>query len=200
MPRSWVVRARRPDQQATAERLLAAAELEFGRVGFAAARLQDIGKRAGISRPSLLYHFKSKDELYAAVVHGAFARMGAAIAESTIVDAALPEKVDALVNGYLRFIHANPAVARLVLREVVDGKGPGRALMLREAVPVLELIEGFLRRSGKGALRPGVPLRQAVLAVAFSAMVRAAAEELRDPLFGPQNHTPTLARMVLLRS
>ncbi|MBS2026963.1 MAG: TetR/AcrR family transcriptional regulator [Deltaproteobacteria bacterium] len=190
----------RPDQQATTERLLAAAELEFGRVGFAAARLQDIGKRAGISRPSLLYHFKSKDELYAAVVHGAFARMGAAIAESTDLDAALPERIDALVNGYLRFIHANPAVARLVLREVVDGKGPGRALMLREAVPVLELIEGFLRRSAKGALRPGVPLRQAVLAVAFSAMVRAAAEELRDPLFGPKDHTPTLARMVLLRS
>ena len=34
----------RPDQQATTERLLAAAEHEFGRVGFRAARLQDIGK------------------------------------------------------------------------------------------------------------------------------------------------------------
>ena len=60
-------------------------------------------------------------------------------------------------------------------------------------------MESLLRRSGKGALRPGVPLRQAVLAVAFSAMVRAAAEELRDPLFGPKDQTPLLARMVLLR-
>ena len=121
----------KPDQQATTERLLAAAEQEFGRVGFAAARLQDIGKRAGISRPSLLYHFKSKDVLYAAVVRGAFARMGAAIAEAATVEGALPERLDALVKSYLAFIHANPSVARLVLREVVDGKGPGRALMLR---------------------------------------------------------------------
>ena len=51
----------------TAQRLLSAAEQEFGSKGFDRARLADIANIAGISRPSLLYHYNSKDALYAAV-------------------------------------------------------------------------------------------------------------------------------------
>ena len=48
-----------------------AARGEFAQRGFAAARLQDIAERAGLTHPTLLYHFGTKERLYAAVIEQA---------------------------------------------------------------------------------------------------------------------------------
>ena len=64
---------------ATTERLLISAERHFAKLGFDGARLSDIAAEAGISRPSLLYHFESKEALYAAVVRTALLRLGEAL-------------------------------------------------------------------------------------------------------------------------
>src|SRR3954463_4964832 len=52
-------------------RILAAARNEFAQRGFPGARLQDIAERAGLTHPTLLYHFGSKERLYAAVIEQA---------------------------------------------------------------------------------------------------------------------------------
>ena len=181
------------------DKLLAAAEAEFGRRGFSEARLEDIAAHAGISRPSLLYHFNSKDALYEAVVHAAFARLASAVGAALGGEGSFGARIDALVAGYQAFLDANPNVARLILREVVDGRGPGRALMVREAIPVLQLVERTAKREGKGALREGAPVREALLQLGFTAMIRASVEELREPLFGKRDHTRELARTLLLK-
>ncbi len=64
---------------ATPERLLGAAEREFALRGFAAARLEDIAERSGITRPSLLHHYASKEALYSAVVKRSFGDLGRAL-------------------------------------------------------------------------------------------------------------------------
>lgn len=185
-------------KQATPERLMAAAEQEFGRVGLEAARLEDIARAAGISRPSLLYHYASKESLYGAVVLAAFQRLVSAIGDALATEGDFAAKLDAAVFGYLAFLDANPAVARLVLRDLVDGRGPGRALLLEQAVPLLQLIEEFVRRHAGKLLRNGLPVREAVLQIALGALVRAASEELREPLFGPRDNTRALARYLFL--
>ena len=50
--------------------ILEAARGEFALHGYS-ARLQDIAERAGLTHPTLLYHFKSKEGLYAAVIEQA---------------------------------------------------------------------------------------------------------------------------------
>lgn len=50
------------------EQIIVAALELFGEVGFRAAGLRDIAARAGMSHPGLLYHFRSKEELLAAVL------------------------------------------------------------------------------------------------------------------------------------
>jgi TetR/AcrR family transcriptional regulator len=52
-------------------RILAIAREEFASRGFTAARLQDIAERAGLTHPTLLYHFGSKERLYSAVIEDA---------------------------------------------------------------------------------------------------------------------------------
>ena len=51
----------------TVERILQAAEQAFGAQGFTLTRLEDIAEVASIRRPSLLYHFSTKQKLYEAV-------------------------------------------------------------------------------------------------------------------------------------
>ena len=55
---------------ASQARILEAARGEFALHGYP-ARLQDIAARAGLTHPTLLYHFKSKERLYAAVIEEA---------------------------------------------------------------------------------------------------------------------------------
>jgi AcrR family transcriptional regulator len=52
----------------TANRLLDAAEAIFAERGYDSASLTDIAERVGIRTPSLYNHFKSKEELYVAVL------------------------------------------------------------------------------------------------------------------------------------
>ena len=61
---------------ASQTRILEAARGEFALHGYS-ARLQDIAERAGLTHPTLLYHFKSKERLYAAVIEQAMLRLGA---------------------------------------------------------------------------------------------------------------------------
>ena len=59
----------------TNERILNAAERIFSENGYPGARLADIAAEADIRRPSLLYHFESKEVLYEAMVHRLFNRL-----------------------------------------------------------------------------------------------------------------------------
>ena len=53
---------------ATPERILAAAVTEFARHGWAGTPVQAIATRAGVARGTVLWHFGSKTQLYAAAV------------------------------------------------------------------------------------------------------------------------------------
>jgi AcrR family transcriptional regulator len=55
-------------KEARPEEILAAALDSFAERGFAATRLEDVASRAGISKGTLYLYFKSKEELFKAVV------------------------------------------------------------------------------------------------------------------------------------
>ena len=99
------------DDIATRERLLAAAELAFGAEGFHGARLEDIAQAAGIRRPSLLYHFKTKEALYAAVVRRAFSHLGAALTSAMGTPGAFLDQADRMVVAFDVFLAEHPGVA-----------------------------------------------------------------------------------------
>ncbi|MBL9101630.1 MAG: TetR/AcrR family transcriptional regulator [Myxococcales bacterium] len=185
---------------ATPERLLDAAEQAFAVTGYGATRLEDIATAAGIRRPSLLYHYPSKDSLYAAVVHRAFAQLGAVLAEAMALQVSFVERLAAVCNGFTRFLADNPAPARLLVREVVDAEGPGRDILLGEVAPLLDIVERFVRLEGRGLVRPGLPIRAAILQVASGSLLRTASGGLRDPLWGPVDHTWDLARTLFFES
>jgi TetR/AcrR family transcriptional regulator len=225
----------------TTERILDAALAEFANRGFGPARLEDISKAASIRRPSLLYHFGSKEKLYEAVVRRTFAELREALAaamgdgargtsledslvdqqqmgdgargtsfEDSLVDQqqrgdalsgeSFAARIDAIVDAYRAFLETHPHFAPLMLREILDGQGPGRELITAEIPPLLDALDAYVSLTGGEELRPGVPPRAAILQLATAELVRQAAGPLRDPLWGPDEPLLVLIRALLLRS
>jgi AcrR family transcriptional regulator len=184
---------------ATPERLLEAAEAIFAAVGFGAARLADIAGRAGIRRPSLLYHFRTKEALYAATVERSFARLRKVLADAMASDGDFPQRLETTAQRYEEFIASEPELSRLVLRELLDEHGPGRSILMRQIVPLLQVVERFIREQGRERVRLGVPVRAAIMMLASDVFLRSAVGPLREALWGPGAHAQTLTRVLFLR-
>ena len=178
---------------------MAAAQVEFGLHGPDSARLSDIAAAAGITRPSLLYYFSTKATLYAAVVEAAFVRLAMALTQAMAQPGTFEERFTATVEAFTRFTEAEPNVARILIREVIDGRGPGRALVLAQGVQVLNQVESFIRREGGARIRPDVPIRAALMQLVSSALVRVTAGELKDALWGAKDQTMVCARMLFFQ-
>jgi AcrR family transcriptional regulator len=185
-------------QAATPERLLQAAEAIFAAVGYGTAKLADIAGRAGIRRPSLLYHFPSKEQLYAATVERAFARLRAALGSAMQAEGEFSDRLMNTVQRYCDFVADEPELSRLVLRELLDEHGPGRVIVIRHIVPLLDVVERWIRSESGSATPEDAPVRQAILMIASDVFLRSAVGPLRDQLWGPQDRARELAGMLFL--
>lgn len=58
----------RPAHPTRREDILAAARVEFGAKGYSAARMEDIGRRAGVSKAAVYLQFASKEAIFHALV------------------------------------------------------------------------------------------------------------------------------------
>lgn len=172
-----------PSAVDTRERVLRAAERAFGDKGYAAATLAEIARGAGIRRPSLLYHFGSKEQLYEAVLERAFGQLNADLGLA-MGTAAPPEvRLRALTRAYRAHLEAHPWLPRLVLREMLDQQGGGHDLLVARLVPLADLVAAYLAEVCAGALRPGVDVRSAVVSLGSTELLRVAAGELGTALW-----------------
>ncbi len=148
-------------RRAPAERpqeILAAALEEFVEKGFAAARLDDVARRAGLSKAAIYLYFEDKTALFLGVVRKAVA------ANLTAVEAMLQAHrgpVGELIPRILEFIagwiedtpialiakvviaesRAFPEIGRFYLKEVI-----GRGLPLLEGLIARGIAEGEFRK------------------------------------------------------
>jgi AcrR family transcriptional regulator len=169
---------------ATPARIVEAAAAEFAQHGFARATLADIARRAGIRRPSLLYHFESKDRLYAAVVRDVFARLTEVLLAPMRLEAPFEARLEALVRAYAAFLAEHPQHARIVIREVLEDAGPGTTILREQVAPLLGSVVAFLEVAGAGVLRQGLPLQAAVMQVASDMLLQHAAGPVGAVMWG----------------
>ncbi|MFZ0040703.1 MAG: TetR/AcrR family transcriptional regulator [Solirubrobacteraceae bacterium] len=147
--------------------LRSAAEL-FAEHGYASTTLEDIGRRAGLSRGAPGYQFGSKDKLYAAVVSRVFseARDALLLARDEAAEAELDGRqgFTYAVGAYIDFLASHADFVRLVEWEAL-GHGDG----LRGASPHLDMVMAALDSIGE-ALAPELPagfdLTQLMLSIA----------------------------------
>jgi TetR/AcrR family transcriptional regulator len=102
------------------DRILDAAEDLFARRGFAGIGLREVAEVAGLGKSSLFHHFRSKAELYAAVVGRILdlfeARLTQALAAGGGPLARFNRWLDALIDTFAEY----PTSARLLLRSLFE--------------------------------------------------------------------------------
>jgi AcrR family transcriptional regulator len=128
------------------EQILAAATRRFSAQGFDGTSLQAIAEAVGIRKPSLLYHFKSKDELRRAVLEHMLSHWNEVLPRLLVAATTGEDQFEALVGEMIAFFTADPDRARLLVREVLDRPQEMRALLDRHVRPWVDQVCAFIRK------------------------------------------------------
>lgn len=138
-------------------RILEAARGEFALHGYG-ARLQDIAERAGLTHPTLLYHFKSKERLYAAVIEQAMLDWAEMTSQVVAVAPVGFDRVAALVRAGMEFFATHADFVVIWRREAIEGGGRLEGAMAEHMRPFLDRAIAFLEREmAAGRLREHDP-------------------------------------------
>jgi AcrR family transcriptional regulator len=116
-------RIRDPERSRVA--ILDAAEQLFAEQGYDATSLTQVGAAAGVSRGTPGYFFRSKPELYQAVLDRSFSEVREAVRTGRARALASGESAETILAGavsdYFDFLAARPNFIRLIEREALNG-------------------------------------------------------------------------------
>jgi AcrR family transcriptional regulator len=106
-------------QSGKRESILAAALEEFSARGFAAARLDDVARRAGVAKGTIYLYFRDKETLFQELVRAELSPVVAALEATPAADLPLRVVAERLVTIFAReiFTTHRKDVIRLVLTE-----------------------------------------------------------------------------------
>jgi TetR/AcrR family transcriptional regulator len=140
-------RIRNPERSRAA--ILDAAERLFAERGYDATSLTEVGAAAGVSRGTPGYFFRSKAELYQAVLDRSFAEVRDAVRAGRARALASGESSDTILAGavsdYFDFLAARPNFIRLIEREALnDGRLTDAATHLSAGQEALAAISAEL--------------------------------------------------------
>jgi len=123
----------------------------FAEQGYDGTSVQQIADAVGIRKPSLLYHFRSKDELRENVLAEMLAHWNAVL-PGLLLKASTEERFDATMEALTEFFIEDPDRARLFLRETLDRPSHMQAMLGEFVKPWIQLLGAQLERAKEQGL------------------------------------------------
>ncbi|WP_037069043.1 TetR/AcrR family transcriptional regulator [Pseudonocardia acaciae] len=113
------------------EQLIEVARALFAEKGYAAASIEEVAQRGGVSKPVVYEHFGGKEGLYAAVVSGEMRHLLDDItsALSDHADDHPRELLRRAAEAFLGYVDANAGGFRVLVRDSPDGYGTFSSLL-----------------------------------------------------------------------
>ncbi|MGH6921511.1 MAG: TetR family transcriptional regulator [Burkholderiales bacterium] len=180
----------RPDE------ILAAALASFAERGFAAARLEDVAARAGISKGTLYLYFKGKEELFEAVVRATLVpnleRLEALAATFEGPSAVLLERLLLTVAGVVD--SRVGAIPKLVIAEAGNFPDLARFYLNEVIRRGLRLIGSILRRGIERGEFRHIDVEHTVFCVIAPMLIAALWKNSLEPHDDAPLDAPALAR------
>ncbi len=144
----------------TEHQILVAARKVFTRKGYAAARMEDIAKEAGINRALLHYYFRSKDRLFEMVFDENIRKFYGSFIGILTADAPIDIRIRNLVSAEIDMLLHNQDLPLFVLNEIT--RNPELLSTRINLLPLREFKQVFVRviteEAAKGNIRQINPL------------------------------------------
>jgi AcrR family transcriptional regulator len=102
------------------DKILDVAEHLFARRGFAGVGLSEVAEGTGLGKSSLFHHFRSKAELYAAVIGRILGRIEATLLRALAQGGDPVARLDRLMDAFVDELAAHRTHARLLLRSLFE--------------------------------------------------------------------------------
>lgn len=128
------------EQAPVRERCLTEATRLFAAHGVAGTSLSTVARAVGVRKPSLLYHFPSKDALRNAVIDEMLDRWREVIPRALTAAAGGKPRFEAIMGEVVRFFAQEPTRARLLTRECLDRPDEMRERLRRQLLPWVGLV------------------------------------------------------------
>jgi TetR/AcrR family transcriptional regulator len=130
--------------------ILKAAERIFAESGFGGARTDMISAQAGVNKALIYYYFKSKENLYRAILEDHLKEFQRQVVGALGVRGSAQTKLMSYVSTHFDFISARPYYPRLMQRVVTSGGKPIERLAREFFVPLhrelVSVIDSGVRR------------------------------------------------------
>lgn len=157
------------DPEQTRARILEAAKAEFARVGLGGARVDRIALEAGANKRMLYYYFGNKEDLFLAVLEGAYEHIRNAEKNLRLEEVDPPEAIRRLVTFTWTYYLDHPEFLNLLNSENLHQgrhlKGSGTVRSMHS--PFVSMIGQILERGARsGDFRPGVDPMQLYISIA----------------------------------
>jgi AcrR family transcriptional regulator len=176
-------------KEARPDEIIDAALVVFAEKGFAAAKLDDISRRAGISKATLYLYFDTKEEIFRAVARTAVALLLKALeTQAKGADAPFAELAPKLLERAAELMKGGrvPAIARMVIGESRNFPDLARIWHDDVVTSIIGIITGIIARAqARGEVAPGDPRLHA-----FSLMGPMVMAMLFREVFGRVNTNP----------
>ena len=187
------------------ERILAAARDLFSESGFDAVSMNAIADRAGVSKANVFHHFKSKNDLYLAVLKIACSKSHAQIDQLGSDKDSFVARLRDYSVSHLASILQDEKISRLIQRDLLEN-GPQRGKEFAEQVfgqNFARLVDILRSGQKKGELRKEIdPAMLATLLIGADVFFFQSREVLRhfpDVSFtaAPERYSAMLAEILL---
>lgn len=106
------------ENQNTETKIIAAAKEIFIEKGLEGAKMADIAEKAGISRTSLNYYYRTKENLFYAIIEGIFDLMLPKIENISLLEGNYADKIDNVVDVYDDMLRKNGFIPRFLFVEL----------------------------------------------------------------------------------
>ncbi len=127
-------------------RILREATRQFAAKGYEGTSIQQIAQSVGITRPTLVYHFGSKDALRREVLEQLLAHWKDDLPRVLQAATTGSDRFRNATGALLSFFHDDPDRARLLTREILDRPEEMKDLFAEHLQPWTALITDYIRR------------------------------------------------------
>jgi AcrR family transcriptional regulator len=155
--------------------ILTAATRLFAARGFDGTALQEIADAVGVTKPAVLHHFGSKEQLREAVLSDIVAHWNGTLPQLLAAATAATDRFTAVYGELHRFFSADPDRARLIVREALDRPTEMRRILRGAIRPWLQAIAAYIRAGQAGGIHSVDVDAEAYVIHALVAVINAAA-------------------------